>query len=132
MEQMNQRLQEFRDHDDANCRNLVTQLERLETNWRRAMKEDESRNDSRSPSREQAQLYNSADTDAQYIKSVKVDALFFNGRLDPQSYIDWQLAMDHYFCWQDMFEFRKIRFAMMKLTGQAEQYWKKPWEDYEI
>ena len=32
--------------------------------------------------------------------------------------------MNRYFCWSDMSEIKKIRFAMMKLTGQAKQYWK--------
>jgi len=43
-----------------------------------------------------------------YVKSVKVDALSFDGRLDLEIYIDWQLAMDRYFHWDDMSEFRKI------------------------
>jgi len=51
---------------------------------------------------------------------VKVDAPSFDGRLDPQSYIDWQLAMDCYFRWHDMSEFRKIRFAMMKQRGKPD------------
>ena len=59
---------------------------------------------------------------AQYIRSVKVDAPSFDGRLDPQIYIDWQLAMDRYFRWHDMSESRKIRLAVMKLMGQAGQY----------
>jgi len=41
------------------------------------MEEDESRND-----------HITADTYAQYIKGVKVDAPFFDGRLNPQAYID--------------------------------------------
>jgi len=60
---------------------------------------------------------NVADTDAQYIKNIKVDAPSFDERLDPQVYIDWQLAMDRYFRWHDMSESRKIRFTVMKLTG---------------
>ena len=32
--------------------------------------------------------------------------------------------MDRYFRWHDMSESRKIRLAVMKLTGQAGQYWK--------
>jgi len=42
--------------------------------------------------------------------------------LNSQAYIDWQLAMDRYFHWHDMSESKKIRFAVMKLTGQAGQY----------
>ena len=54
---------------------------------------DESRNESRSLRREQAQPHNTADIDARYIKSVKVDAPSFDGHLDPQG----QLAVDRYF-----------------------------------
>ena len=54
-----------------------------------------------------AQPHNTKDPDAQYIKSVKVDAPSFDGHLDFQAYIDWQLAMDRYFHWCDMSESRK-------------------------
>jgi len=117
---MDHQLQEVRDQVDVNCRNLATRFDRLETNRRRAT-EDNSRNGSRSPRRERAQPYNTADTDTQYIKCFKVDAPSFDGRLDPQVYIDWQLAMDCYFRWHDMFMSRKIQFAVMKM-GQAGQY----------
>jgi len=85
----------------------------------RATKEENSRNGSRSPKRERVQPYNTTDTDAQYIKSIKVNVPSFDGRLDPQVYINWQLAMDRYFCWHDMSESRKIRFAVMKLMRQV-------------
>ena len=71
----------------------------------------------------QTQTYHIEDPDAQYIKSVKVDAPSFDGRLDPQAYINWQLAINHYFYWCDMSESSKIQFAMMKPTGEARQYW---------
>jgi len=93
----------------------------LETNRRRTTGEVESRNDSRSHMHERVQPYNTANTDAQYIKSVKVDAPF-DEHLDPQLYIDWRLAMDRYFRWHDICESRKIQYAMIKLTGQARQY----------
>jgi len=97
IEKMDQQLQEVRDQVDVNCRDLATRLDRLETNRRITTEEENSRNDSRSPKRKRVQPYNTADADAQYIKSVKVDAPSFNGRLDPQIYIDWQLTMDSYF-----------------------------------
>jgi len=122
MDQIYRCLQEFRDQINVYCRDLATRLERLEANRKRTTDEDESFNDSRSPRRERAQSYNTANTDAQYIKSVKVDAPSFDECLDPQAYIDWQLATDRYFHSHDMSEFRKIRFVMMKLTGQAGQY----------
>jgi len=121
MKKMNQQLQKVRNQVNVNCRNLATRLDRLETNRKKAT-EGNSRNGSRSPKRERAQPYNTADTDAQYIKSVKVDAPSFDRRLDLQVYIDWQLAMDRYFRWHNMSESKKFRFAMMKLTGQVRQY----------
>ena len=106
IEKMDQQLQEVKDQVDVNCRDLATQFDRLETNRRRATQEI-SRNSSRSPRGERVQPYNTADVDAQYIKSVKVDAPF-DGRLDPQVYIDWQLALDRYFRWHAMSESRKF------------------------
>ena len=88
IEKMNQQLQEVRDHVDVNCKNIETRLDRLETNRKRATKEDNSQNGSRSPRRERVQPHYIADADAQYIKSVKVDAPSFDGRLDPRVYID--------------------------------------------
>jgi len=73
---MDQRLLEFRDQANISYRDLATRLERQETNQRRTAEEDGSRNDSRSLRRERAQPHNTADTDAQYIKSVKVDTSF--------------------------------------------------------
>ena len=120
---MDRQLQEVKDQVDVNCRDLATRIGRLETNRRRIRDDESSRNDSRSPRRERGPPYQTTDADAQYIRSVKVDAPSFDGRLDPQVYIDWQLAMDRYFRWHDMSESRKVRLAVMKLTGQAGQYW---------
>ena len=75
IEKMDQQLQEIMDQVDVNCRDLATRLDRLETNQRIATEEENFQNDSRSPRRERVQHYNTADPDAQYVKSVKVDAL---------------------------------------------------------
>jgi len=86
MDQMNRQLQEFKDKVDVNCKDLATPLDRLENNRRRTtypLEDNESRANSRSPWRRQAQPYNTEDTYAQYIKSVKVNALSFDGHLDP-------------------------------------------------
>jgi len=89
MEKMNQQLQEVRDQVDVNCRDLESWLNRIETNRRITTEEENSQNASRSLRRERVQPYNTAHADAQYIKSVKVDAPFFNGRLDPLVYTNW-------------------------------------------
>jgi len=64
IEKMDQQLQKVREQVDVNCRDLATRLDRLETNWRRATEEENPRNGCRSPRRERAQPYNTADADA--------------------------------------------------------------------
>ena len=61
--------------------------------------------------------------DEQAVKSVKIEAPTFDGRIDPKPYSDWESDMDHYFEWYDMSEERRIRFAKMKLVSQARLYW---------
>ena len=67
--------------------------------------------------------YNRYDEDEQYLKNIKVDVSNFDGRLDPQYYLDWVLSLDRYFKWYEMSQERQVRFAAMKLVGQAGQYW---------
>ena len=57
------------------------------------------------------------------LKSVKVEAPSFDGRIDPRAYSDWESDIDHYFEWYEMSDERKVRFAKMKLVGQARLYW---------
>ena len=57
------------------------------------------------------------------LKNIKLEALTFDGQLDLQIFIDWISDMNYYFGWYDMSDERKIRFAKMKLVGQARQYW---------
>ena len=63
IENMDRQLQEVRDQVDVNCRDLATRIGRLKTNRRRTTEEENSRNDSRSPRREQVPPYYTADTD---------------------------------------------------------------------
>jgi len=46
----------------------------------------------------------------------------FDGRLDPQFFLDW-IQLDKYFTWYDLTEPRRVKFAAIKLTSQASQYW---------
>jgi len=43
--------------------------------------------------------------------------------LDPQFFLDWFQDMDMYFTGYPLSESRKVKFATMKHTGQASQYW---------
>ena len=61
MDQMDWRPQEFRDQADANCKDLATRLENLESNRKRITEENESWNNSRPLRRVWAQTYNTKD-----------------------------------------------------------------------
>ncbi|MQM17764.1 hypothetical protein Taro_050741 [Colocasia esculenta] len=63
------------------------------------------------------------DRDDQIVRSVRVDVPTFDGSLDPKVYLDWEAAMDRYFEWYEMTDGRRVRFAKMKLLGQAQTYW---------
>jgi len=54
MDQMDQRLQEYKDQADAKCKDLATRLDKLETNQQRTsdhVRDNESRANNRSPQR---------------------------------------------------------------------------------
>ena len=54
---------------------------------------------------------------------VRAEPKNFVDRLDPKEYINWEVDMDHYFEWCDMPEEKRLRFAKMRLIGQAKMYW---------
>jgi len=41
----------------------------------------------------------------------------------PTTFIDWTLQLDRYFTWYELTESTKVKYAAMKLSGQASQYW---------
>jgi len=68
---------------------------------------------------------NSADPsnpDAQYLKSIKIDVPTFDERHDSQFFLDWTLQLDRYFTWYKLTELKKVKFAIINLSGQASQY----------
>ena len=66
---------------------------------------------------------NTSNPDAQYLKSIKIDVLNFEGRHGPQLFINWTLQLDGYFTLYELTDFRKVKYTAMKLSGQAGQYW---------
>jgi len=74
-----------------------------------------------------------------YLTSTQLDVptfvghLDYSGHFDPKNFIDRLQSMDKYFTWYPFSEAEKVRFATMKLTEQASQYWtgvetlKKTW-----
>ncbi|KAL3821482.1 hypothetical protein ACJIZ3_007387 [Penstemon smallii] len=63
------------------------------------------------------------DVEERVLKSVKVEAPSCDGQLNPKVFLDWLADMDQFFTWYDMSEARQVRFAKMKLVGQAKLYW---------
>ena len=63
------------------------------------------------------------DPDEKVMRSVKVDAPNFDGELNPKALLDWLATMDRYFEWHDMSQARRVRFAKIKLVGQAGLFW---------
>ncbi|KAK8951705.1 hypothetical protein KSP39_PZI004648 [Platanthera zijinensis] len=57
------------------------------------------------------------------IRRLRIDAPSFDGHLDPKAFSDWILDMDHFFDWYEMTDERRVRFARMKLVGQAKMFW---------
>ena len=57
------------------------------------------------------------------IKKVKVCALEFDGRMDPNAFSDWLVAIEEYFDWYEMIDSEWIWFAKMKLTNSTKMYW---------
>ena len=56
-------------------------------------------------------------------KKVKVSAPKFDGRMDPNAFSYWLVAIEEFFDWYAMTNSERIRFAKMKLTNSAKMYW---------
>ena len=52
-------------------------------------------------------------------KKVKVSALEFDGRMDPNVFSDWLVAIEEYFDWYEMIDSEWVWFAKMKLTNSS-------------
>ena len=56
-------------------------------------------------------------------KKVKVSAFEFDGKMDPNDFFDWLVAIEENFDWYEMIDSERIWFAKMKLTNSAKVYW---------
>lgn len=63
---------------------------------------------------------NYADPDERVMGHIKVEALAFEGRLDPWAFIKWLRDIDHFFEWSNLSKNRRIQFAKTKLRGSAQ------------
>jgi len=99
---------------------IGNRLDRVETRLENCnnREEREGERDRMVPYKERSER----DPDSQYLKSIEIDVQTFDGRHDPQLFLDWTQQLDKYFTWYDLTEPRKVKFAAMKLTGQPSQY----------
>ena len=56
-------------------------------------------------------------------KKVKVSAPKFDGRMDPNVFSNWLVAIEEYFDWYEMIDSEWVQFAKMKLTNSIKMYW---------
>ena len=52
-------------------------------------------------------------------KKVKVSALEFDGRMDPNAFSDWLVAIEEYFDWYEMIDIERVRFAKLKFINSS-------------
>ena len=55
-------------------------------------------------------------------KKVKVSASEFDGRMDPNSFSNWLVAIEEYVDWYEIIDSERVRFAKIKLTNSAKMY----------
>ena len=67
--------------------------------------------------------YRDQDPEERLIRSVKIEAPSFEGLPDPTKFLDWLAEMEYYFEWYGVYNERRVRFAKIKLLGQAKLYW---------
>jgi hypothetical protein len=56
-------------------------------------------------------------------KRVRVDVPDYHGKFEPRVFQDWLTFLEDYFDWSGLSLDRQVRFAKMKLKGQARIWW---------
>ncbi|XP_062170468.1 uncharacterized protein LOC133876199 [Alnus glutinosa] len=56
-------------------------------------------------------------------RRVRVDVPDYHGKFEPQLFQDWLTSLEDYFDWSGLSLDRQVRFAKMKLKGQARVWW---------
>ena len=49
----------------------------------------------------------------------------FDGKYDPDAYLDWELAVDQKFAGYDLFEHRRVRAATSEFTDFPSVWWQE-------
>jgi hypothetical protein len=56
-------------------------------------------------------------------RRVRVDVADFQGKFEPHTFQDWLTSLEDYFDWSGLSLDRQVRFAKLKLKGQARVWW---------
>jgi hypothetical protein len=56
-------------------------------------------------------------------RKVRVDVADYHGKFEPHTFQDWLTSLKDYFDWSGLSLDRQVRFAKMKLKGQARVWW---------
>jgi len=59
------------------------------------------------------------------IEGVKLNVPLFRGKSDPDSYLDWEMKIQHAFSCNDYPEEQKVKLAATKFLDYALVWWKK-------
>ena len=102
---------------------ITAKLDTLKTLDERLTKVESTRDQTLSKNNRLDNTDNTSNPDAQYLKNIKIDVPNFKGRHDPQFFIDWILQLNRYFTWYELPKSREVKYAVMKLSDQASQYW---------
>jgi hypothetical protein len=54
---------------------------------------------------------------------AKMDIPFYEGNLDAEELLEWIIALDTYFNYEDVEEDKKVKHAVMRLKGHAALWW---------
>ena len=83
----------------AQMNTLGQRMDRLEVEHHDGSRNEERQLNNRDNRREERinRNYNRYDEDERYMKNIKVDVSNFDGRLDPQYYLDWVMSLERYF-----------------------------------
>jgi Icc-related predicted phosphoesterase len=59
----------------------------------------------------------------------KMDILVYEGNLDAKEILDWIRALDTYFDYEDVEEYKKVKHVVTRLKGHAELWWDELQDD---
>jgi len=94
---MNHNLLTILEDIKAQLNNLGQRMDMIENDRRDGDYQSSPRREDRIP-----RSHDRLNDDDQYLKNIKLDLSNFDGRLEPQYYLDWVMSLERYFKWYEM------------------------------